>query len=80
MNYPNNPRELDWGSMSKTEFKRAELHYELRHEDTRLQTIFVVYIDSKRWKEFYKLESAQKAANTIKNKYNKQTEIRTFTR
>jgi len=28
------PSTLDWGSMSKAEFKRTELEYELAHEDT----------------------------------------------
>ena len=33
MKYPNDPNDLDWGSMSKAEFKAAELHYELRDEE-----------------------------------------------
>jgi hypothetical protein len=31
------PNTLDWGSMSKQEFKRAELAYELAHEDEFIQ-------------------------------------------
>ena len=81
MNYPNNPNELDWGSMSKAEFKRAELHYELRDEDTRQQEIFVLYIDDRRWdKEFYSVTSANKAADTIRQKYNKKVELRKYIR
>lgn len=80
MNYPNDPNELDWGSMSKAEFKSAELHYELRDEDTRQQTIYVLYINDKRWKEFYSVYSANKAADTIRQKYNKTVEIRKYYR
>ena len=81
MNYPNNPNELDWGSMSKAEFKRAELHYELRDEDTRQQEVFVLYIDDRRWdKEFYSVTSANKAADTIRQKYNKKVELRKYIR
>lgn len=80
MNYPNNPNELDWGSMSKAEFKRAELHYELRDEDTRQETVYVLYINDKRWKEFYNDRNAYKAAETIRQKYNKQVEIRKYFR
>lgn len=81
MNYPNNPNELDWGSMSKAEFKRAELHYELRDEDTRQQEVFVLYINDRRWdKEFYSVTSASKAADTIRQKYNKKVELRKYIR
>jgi hypothetical protein len=79
MNYPNNPNELDWGSMSKAEFKHAELHYELRDEDARQNYIFVLYINDRRWdKEFYSVYSASKAADTIRQKYNKKVEIRKY--
>ena len=81
MNYPNNPNELDWGSMSKAEFKRAELHYELRNEDTRQSYVYVLYINDKRWnREFYSVHSASKAADTIRQKYNKQVEVRKYIR
>lgn len=36
MNYPKNPNHLDWGSLSKKQFKHAELSYELAHEDAQL--------------------------------------------
>lgn len=81
MNYPNNPNELDWGSMSKAEFKRAEFHYELRDEDANLRPYYVLFINDKRWdKEFYSVHSATKAADTIRQKHNKTVEVRKYMR
>lgn len=76
MNYPKNPNELDWGSMSKAEFKRAELHYEYERE-RQLEPVgtYEVWISGKKWKDFYNHNQAVKAANTIKTKYGKTVEV-----
>lgn len=71
MKYPNDPNDLDWGSLSKAEFKRAELHYELRDEedDSSRWEIYEVWIDGKKWKEFgTKRNQAVKAAQTLRNR------------
>jgi len=69
MKYPNDPNKLDWGSMSKTEFKHAELHYELRDEEESSYETYEVWIDGKKWKEFgYKKNQAIKAAQTLRDR------------
>jgi hypothetical protein len=64
--YPNDPNELDWGSMSKREFKRAEMHYELRHEEN--VQYCGVYIDGKLWRRFGSERSARNVANSLVRK------------
>lgn len=69
MKFPKDPNNLDWGSLSKAEFKRAELHYELRDEEESSYETFEVWIDSKLWKDFgYKRNQAVKAAQTLRDK------------
>lgn len=65
--------ETDWGSMSKREFKRAELDHELGHEEQYQN--YEVSINGKPWKVFRSRQSAQKAASTIQNKYGKETKV-----
>lgn len=64
------PDTLDWGSMSKAEFKRRELEYELQHEEN---SYVKLYIDGKFWKEMPHNQGL-KAANTLRNK-GKKVEI-----
>lgn len=78
MNYPNDPNKLDWGSMNKAEFKRAELHYELRDEDARLCPYYVLYIDGKAWQEFYSVTAVEKSAETIRRRHGKHVEIKKY--
>jgi hypothetical protein len=70
MKFPKDPNNLDWGSLSKAEFKRAELHYELRdEEEDNSWEIYEVWIDGKMWKDFgYKRNQAVKAAQTLRDK------------
>ena len=69
MKYPNDPNKLDWGSMSKSEFKHAELYYELREEEESKYETYEVWIDGKKWKDFsYKKNQATKAAQTLRNR------------
>ena len=69
MKYPNDPNDLDWGSMSKAEFKAAELHYELRDEEPNRYETYEVWIDGKKWKEFGdRKNQAIKAAQTLRNR------------
>jgi hypothetical protein len=69
MKFPKDPNNLDWGSLSKSEFKRAELHYELRDEEESSYETFEVWIDGKMWKDFgYKRNQAVKAAQTLRDK------------
>lgn len=80
MSFPRNPSDVNWGALSKRDFKRAELHYELADEENNLVWYHVVYIDNKPWKEFYTLTSAQKAAGTIRAKYGKTVEVKSYRR
>jgi hypothetical protein len=69
MKYPNDPNDLYWGSLSKAEFKRAELHYELRDEEESSYETFEVWIGGKMWKDFgYKRNQAVKAAQTLRER------------
>ena len=70
MNFPKDPNDLDWGSLSKAEFKRAELHYELRDEEQESSyEIYEVWIDGKKWKDFGgKHNKAVRAAQTLRNR------------
>ena len=69
MKYPNDPNKLNWGSMSKSEFKHAELYYELREEEENKYETYEVWIDGKKWKDFgYKKNQATKAAQTLRNR------------
>lgn len=78
MRYPTDPRELDWGSMSKDEFKRAEMHYELRDEEESRSETYTLVIDGREWnKTFYKYDTASKAGRTIAAR-GKDVKIRTY--
>ena len=69
MKYPNDPNRLNWGSMSKSEFKHAELYYELRDEEESSYETYEVWIDGKKWKDFgYKKNQATKAAQTLRDR------------
>ena len=69
MKYPNDPNDLDWGSLSKAEFKRAELHYELRDEQESGYETYEVWIDGKKWKDFGgRHNQAVRAAQTLRNR------------
>ena len=69
MKYPNDPNRLNWGSMSKSEFKHAELYYELRDEEESSYETYEVWIDGKKWKDFgYQKNQATKAAQTLRNR------------
>jgi len=70
--------EADWGSMSKRQFKRAELDHELGHEEQ--YNNYLVKIDGKPWKVFPTKSAANKAASTIQSKYGKKTEVYTTTK
>ena len=64
MNYPKDPNALDWGSMSKSEFKRAELHYELADEVNTF--VYKLEIDGKVWsKVFDNRNHAESAMRTL---------------
>jgi hypothetical protein len=65
--------DLDWGSMSKKEFKRRELDHELGHEDEMMN--YEVQINGKPWKVFPNKQQANKAASTIQMKYGKETKV-----
>jgi hypothetical protein len=67
MNYTKDPNNLDWGSMSKRDFKQAELHYELAHENVGF--IYKLEIDDKVWnKVFNSLAHVQSAMRTLEAK------------
>ena len=60
-------------SMSKRDFKRSELDYELGHEEE--MNNYAVSINGKQWKVFRNKQQANKAASTIEMKYGKPTKV-----
>lgn len=54
----------DWSNLSKRDFKRKELDYELRHERNN----YAVYINGKLWKVFADEKQANNIARSLRNK------------
>jgi len=62
----------DLGAADKRDFKRREMEIELGDEESNN---YGVSIGGKPWKVFRSQRAAQKAANTIKSKYGKDTKV-----
>ena len=62
----------DLGAADKRDFKRREMEIELGDEPPNN---YAVSINGKPWKVFRSQRAAQKAANTIKSKYGKDTKV-----
>ena len=54
----------DWSNLSKRDFKRKELEYELRHERNN----YAVYINGRLWKVFADERQANNIARSLRNK------------
>ena len=52
MKYPADPNDLDWGSLSEAQFKRAEKYYDTRPEDEISSEEYEVWVEGKKAKDF----------------------------